>query len=63
MAEATLRQIEGPDRSVRTADGPALAPRVLAFYAGVVIVQGVHVIEHIIQDDPGLRARSFCSWA
>jgi hypothetical protein len=49
MAEATTGCIGAIDRSAAVASGPAIAPRFLTFYAAVVLVQGVHVIEHIIQ--------------
>jgi hypothetical protein len=49
MAEATTARMEGPDRSVTVANGPVIAGRLLAFYAAVVVVQGGHVVEHIIQ--------------
>jgi hypothetical protein len=49
MAEATTARMEGPDRSVTVANGPVIAGRLLAFYAAVVVIQGGHVVEHIIQ--------------
>jgi hypothetical protein len=49
MAEATTAQMEGPDRSATVANGPGIAGRFLAFYTAVVVIQGVHVAEHIIQ--------------
>jgi hypothetical protein len=49
MAEATTGRIGAIDRSAAVSSGPAIASRFLAFYAAVVVVQGVHVIEHIIQ--------------
>jgi hypothetical protein len=49
MAGATTGRTGAIDRSATFADGPAIGARFLAFYAAVVVVQGVHVVEHIIQ--------------
>jgi hypothetical protein len=49
MAVPTTAQIEGPGRPATVAIGPGIAGRFFAFYAAVVVVQGVHVVEHIIQ--------------
>jgi hypothetical protein len=47
--DATNPQVEGADRSATVVHGPGIAGRLLAFYAAVVLVQGVHVVEHVIQ--------------
>ena len=49
MAEATTRQVVGMDRSATVAGPPALGRAILAFYVAVAAVQGVHVVEHILQ--------------
>jgi hypothetical protein len=40
--------MDGPDRSA-TVNVPGIAGGFLAFYAAVVLIQGIHVVEHIIQ--------------
>jgi hypothetical protein len=45
----TTVHLDGPDRAAVAAHGPRIAGRFLAFYAAVVLVQGGHVVEHIIQ--------------
>jgi hypothetical protein len=49
MADATTGQIVGIDRSATVAGRPPIGAAVLAFYVTVVVVQGGHVVEHIIQ--------------
>jgi hypothetical protein len=49
MVEGAARQIAAIDRAPPATDGRAIGARLLAFYTVVVVVQGVHVIEHIIQ--------------
>ena len=49
MAEATTRQVVGRDRSAAVAGPPAIGRAILAFYVAVAVVQGGHVVEHIIQ--------------
>jgi hypothetical protein len=48
MSEASSRQIGDISRSHSAAGRPAISA-FLAFYAAVVVIQGGHVIEHIIQ--------------
>ena len=49
MAEATTGHIANVNESAILAGRPALGTAVLAFYVTVVVVQGGHVVEHIIQ--------------
>jgi hypothetical protein len=49
MVGATTGRTGAFDRPASVADGPAIGTRFFAFYAAVVLVQGVHVVEHIIQ--------------
>jgi hypothetical protein len=47
--DGTTTRLEGTGRAALVTDGPAIAGRFLAFYVAVVVVQGAHVVEHIIQ--------------
>lgn len=47
--EGTTTQLGGTGRSATATDDPAIDGRFLASYTAVVVVQGVHVVEHIIQ--------------
>ena len=49
MTEVTTRQIGKIAPSSSAAGRQAIGGAFLAFYAAVVVVQGVHVVEHIIQ--------------
>jgi hypothetical protein len=49
MAEATSSLIGERSRPATAAGRPAIGTTLLAFYAAVVVVQGGHVVEHIIQ--------------
>jgi hypothetical protein len=49
MAEPATRRIGAIDRSAAVISDQPIGGRLLAFYAAVVLVQGVHVVEHIIQ--------------
>jgi hypothetical protein len=49
MTEATTRLVKPTADSGAVAAGQAIDRRLLVFYTAVVLVQGVHVIEHIIQ--------------
>jgi hypothetical protein len=47
--QGTITQIDTRDSAASHGDGPVLGKRLLVFYALVVVVQSVHVVEHIIQ--------------
>jgi len=49
MAEEATTEMGITLPSAETAVGPAIAGRLMLFYTGVVVVQGIHVIEHVIQ--------------
>ena len=49
VTDATTQQLGGFSRPAAIADGSSIDARFFAFYAAVIIVQGVHVVEHIIQ--------------
>lgn len=49
MAEIATRRIGAQNPPPTNADGRTIGTRLVAFYAAVVLVQGVHVVEHIIQ--------------
>ena len=49
MAETATRRFGALDGWTTVTGGLSIDGRFLAFYAAVVLVQGVHVIEHIIQ--------------
>ena len=49
MADATTRPLAAIGRSSTAATRPAIGTAFLGFYSAVVVVQGGHVIEHIIQ--------------
>lgn len=48
MVEATATEIDVTHPSAKDA-GPTVGGRLMVLYTGVVVVQGIHVVEHIIQ--------------